>query len=118
MSKQPIFLRQDGMLKRIDPDEIILLQVDDNYVKFHKAESFLMVRTSLNAALAALPANHFLKTHRTYAVSVHHIIEIARDHLILAGILDPIPISRQYYPELMKRLTIIGTGCSDKNDGT
>lgn len=102
------------MLKSIDPDEIILLQVDDNYVKFHTAKASLMVRTSLNAALTRLPANHFLKTHRTYAVSVYHILEIAREYVILAGVADPIPISRQCYPEFVKRLTIIGSGLQDK----
>ena len=104
------------MLKRIDSEEIILLEVDDNYVKFHTANNSLMVRTSLNAALAGLPENHFLKTHRTFAVSVYHIVEIARDYVMLAGILDPIPISRQYYSEFIKRLTIIGSGFSDKKD--
>jgi DNA-binding LytR/AlgR family response regulator len=114
MSEQPIFLRQDGVLKRMDTDEIILLEVDDNYVKFHTADSFLMVRTSLEGALSRLPANHFLKTHRTYAVSINHILEIAREYVTLAGISDPIPISRQYYPDFMKRLTIIGLKLPDK----
>jgi DNA-binding LytR/AlgR family response regulator len=116
MSKQPLFFRIDGVMKKIDPDEIMFLETAKNYVKFFSLNSYLLVRTTIDDALLLLPAGQFFKVHRSYAVSVNHINEIATDFLTLTGVDWTVPISRQYYTQFIRQLTIIGSGFSDKKD--
>lgn len=116
MSKQPLLLRIDGVMKKVDPDEIMLLETAKNYVKFFSLNGSLMVRTTLEDALLKLPADQFAQVHRSYVVSVNDINEISPDFLTITGTDWTVPVSRQYYRKFMKRFTIIGSGFSDKKD--
>ena len=48
----------------------------------------------------------FIKTHRSFAVSIYFIDNIARDHLTVGK--EPIPIARQYYRSVIEQLNVIG----------
>jgi len=47
----------------------------------------------------------FIRTHRSYAVSVLFIDMIDRDHLTIGK--NAIPISRQYYKSVLDQLNVI-----------
>jgi DNA-binding LytR/AlgR family response regulator len=115
MTKQPFFFRQDGLLKKIKLDEILFLEVDDNYVKFHAADYKLMVRATLDAVLKQIPQSLFVQVHRSFAVSVHHVVEIGRVFVELAGMEKAVPVSKLYFPEFIKQINIIGYGLDKKN---
>jgi len=55
--------------------------------------------------MALISPDMFIKTHRSYAASIHFIDDVARDHLIVGG--EAIPISRQYYKPVIRQLNII-----------
>jgi DNA-binding LytR/AlgR family response regulator len=108
MTNQPLFFRDNGKLKKIDSDEIVVLSALGNYVQFFTTRGMLAIRTTLNNVLNLLPPKQFLQVHRTYAVSVHYVTEISRDEVIVTGVEGSIPISKQHYAELIRQLTIIG----------
>lgn len=105
MINQPFFIRQDGGLTRINLDEILILEAADNYTKFLALQYSYMVRVSLDASISRLPENRFVKIHRSFAVAIHHVEEIGKDSVKIGGIM--LPVSRRFYPELIKRLNII-----------
>ena len=47
----------------------------------------------------------FIQTHRSYAVSIFFIDNIARDHFVVAG--EAVPIGKQYYNKVINQLNII-----------
>ncbi len=59
MSGHLFFYRQDGALKKLAIDEIIIIEAANNYVKIHKPGGILMLRTTLDAALNGCPKNNF-----------------------------------------------------------
>jgi DNA-binding LytR/AlgR family response regulator len=107
MPKQSIFFRQSGVLKRLFTDDIVIMEANDNYVKIFSDEGVFTVRTTLDAALSRLPANKFLRVTRTYAVGIEHIDSISKELLKIKGVKNEVPVSKQYYREIIKQITIL-----------
>jgi DNA-binding LytR/AlgR family response regulator len=107
MSKQSIFFRRSGCLKRLSTDDIVIMEANDNYVKIFSDEGVFTVRTTLDAALSRLPANQFLRASRTYAVGIEHIDSISKELLKVKGVKNDVPVSKQYYREILKQINIM-----------
>ena len=108
MSEQYIFFKQNGTLTKVDIDEIIMIEVaDNNYIKFWLAETYYIVRSTLYAVLNRLPANHFLRIHKSHAVSIRYINKIEKDSLFFIGNEVEVPVSRQHFRELKKHIMIL-----------
>lgn len=104
---KPLFVWEDRALKRILPEQIICLTTEKNYMRiFLTDQSVIMVRSTLASAMKKLPKELFVKIHRSHVVSVLHIDMIYKDHVLL--LVQPVPVSRQYYPRLLKRVSVIG----------
>ena len=80
-----------------------------NYTKLilRDLSKALIVRCSLKDMLSKLPKGVFLKTHRSYAVSIYFIDQIERDHIVVAN--KPIPLTKKYYKSLMTQLSILSS---------
>ena len=115
MSEQYIFFKQNGTLTKVHIDEIIMIEVaDNNYIKFWLAETYYIVRSTLYAALNRLPPNHFIRIHKSHAVSVHYINKIEKDSLFFIGNEVEVPVSRQHFRELKKHIMILDAEPSKK----
>jgi DNA-binding LytR/AlgR family response regulator len=102
----PFFVWQNKKLKSVNPEDVMFLVTEKNYTKIVLSNrTFHMVRSSLAAALKRLPANVFIRTDRAFGVSILYIDNIARDHLTIGE--DVIPIGKQYYEGVIKKLHII-----------
>lgn len=106
MILKPIFIYQDRMLERINPEEVAFLVTEKNYTKIVLPdESWYLVRTTLAGALKKLPSDIFVRVHRSVVVSIYHVNEIHRDHVIIAK--RALPVGRQYYKSFLSKLNII-----------
>jgi len=106
MILKPFFIWQDNVLKKIKPEEVMCLFTEGNYTTIFLADkSYYMVRSTLSGALKKLPADVFIKVHRSFAASIFYIDTIERDHLTVGK--EPIPIARRYYKSVLNQLNII-----------
>jgi len=104
--QKPFFVWQNKVLKNINPEHVMCLCTEGNYTKIILSDkSYYLVRSALSGALKKLPADMFIKTHRSFAASIYFIDNIARDHLTVKG--ESIPIARQYYRSVIERLNVI-----------
>ncbi len=102
----PFFVWQDKALKRIHPEDVMCLNTEGNYTRIVLSDkSYYLVRSTLSAALEKLPPDLFIRTHRSYAVSVQFIDNVARDHLIIED--EVVPIAKRYYNQLVDQLNIV-----------
>jgi DNA-binding LytR/AlgR family response regulator len=108
MMMKPIFIWQKQKpIKRIDPEKVLYLATKGNYTRLYFPDkSFLIVRSSLFAALKKLPEGMFIRINDSMAVSVYHIDDIRRDYLVLAG--ESRTIGKPYYSSVLKQLNVIG----------
>jgi DNA-binding LytR/AlgR family response regulator len=107
MIKQYIFFRHKGALKKLDIDEIVVMEAADNYIKIIGMENFFTVRISLEAALKRLPSKKFIRVHRSYVVSLDYIESIDKGYVLLGDKETSIPVSRQYYQKLARQLVVL-----------
>lgn len=107
MTKQYVFFRHKGALKKLDIDEIVVMEANDNYIKIIGMENFFTVRISLEAALKRLPSKKFIRVHRSYVVSLDYIESIDKGYVLLGDKETSLPVSRQYYQKLSRELIIL-----------
>jgi DNA-binding LytR/AlgR family response regulator len=112
MKTPPLFYRSDGILVKINPQDILYIISADNYCKFHTFNEVLTIRISLESAVKQLPPGMFVQVHRSFAVPVNYIDGIARDYLIVhtGGMKQPVQVqvSKKYYGALVKKIKIMG----------
>ena len=107
MKIKTFFIRQDTLLKRIDVSEVIVLEAQGNYIKLIAPGYHYLVRMPLDKAINIMGKDIFCKTSRSYAVSVPHIEEIAKDLVTLAGV--DVPLSKDYYKKVVARVHVVDT---------
>ncbi len=105
MTNQTIFLRQNGILKKVNFADIVAISIEDNYLRFHLLSGDLMVRGTLDATMEKLPSDLFFRIHRSYAVSVNYIDHIGKDFVVVCD--ESIPLSRKYYDTFVSKLNVI-----------
>lgn len=105
MINLPFFIWDDRRYVKINLDEIMILKSEDNYLRFLAREYSYQVRATLDRALSQLPDDRFVRIHKSFAVSLHHLEEVEKDVVKIGGV--SLPISKKFYGELISRLNVI-----------
>jgi len=69
-------VRVGGKTVFLQPSEIFWIQARDDIARIHLADSFIDVREPLSRLESRLPADSFLRVHRSAIVNIAHIREI------------------------------------------
>jgi two-component system, LytTR family, response regulator len=89
-----IYLKCNGKYEKIYFSRILYIEAANNYVFLYTAEKKYMTYTTLKGIEDKLPLNMFVRTHKSYLVSRHHIDLISGSELVIQG--NKIPISRNF----------------------
>lgn len=102
--KDHLFLKQDNKLVKVLFDDILYVEALKDFSKVFLKEKTMLASAHLKLMEDMLPANRFLRVHRSYIVALiaitavqGNIIEIGRQE---------IPIGTTYKDELLKRLQL------------
>lgn len=118
MSNQYIFYRKEGVLRKIEPLEIVFLEISNNYTRVCTLKEEHLIRISLAEALSLLPEGMFAQVHRSFIVNLEHVDSIGRASVLFAAHPElEIPVSRRYYAELMKQIVILEQSSAAIVDG-
>ena len=103
---QPFFVWENKALRKVHPEDVLFFSTEKNYTKIIlENKTYFMVRSSLSGVLKKLPADVFIKIHRSHVASVYHIDSIQKDHLVVSD--EVLPIGKPFYESLMMRLNVI-----------
>ena len=100
-----VFIRDNGILKRINIDEIIYLEAMGDYVKVFTQQKFHVVHTTLKSLEEKLPSSKFMRIHRSYIIALNKI-DFIQDGVINLG-KTSVPVADAYRSSLNKRLNLI-----------
>lgn len=103
---QFIFVKSGYDQVRIDLDDLLYLQAEDNYVTFHEKTRKTVCRMTMAEALGKLPAGRFVRVHKSYAAAVSKIDKIGRADVTIAG--KNLPVSASFREVLFSRLKECG----------
>ncbi|CAN5813317.1 LytTR family DNA-binding domain-containing protein [soil metagenome] len=100
-----VFIRDNGVLKRIALNDILYMEAMGDYVKLYTGPKFNAIHTTLKSMEEKLPAAQFLRVHRSYMVALNKIDSIV-DGVIQIN-KAAIPVADAYRAALNKRLNLL-----------
>lgn len=100
-----VFVKDNGVLKRISIDDILYLEAMGDYVKVHTLQKFHVVHATLKSLEEKLPSAKFSRVHRSYIVAVNKIDFIQEGTISIGK--STIPVADTYKTNLNKRLNLL-----------
>ena len=100
-----VFIRDNGVLKKIKVDEILYLEAMGDYVKLHTAQKFHAIHTTLKAVEEKLPTGKFMRVHRSYIVALDKIDAIEDGTINIQK--NAVPVADAYRSALNSRLNLL-----------
>lgn len=100
-----VFVKDNGILKRISIDDILFLEAMGDYVKVHTAQKFHVVHATLKSIEEKLPSSKFIRVHRSYIVAINKIDFIQEGTISIGKI--SIPVADTHKSNLNKRLNLL-----------
>lgn len=96
------FVRSDRRMKKVNFSDIFYIESYTDYVKIYGDSGVLTTRETISSIESKLPQKQFLRTHRSYIIAIEKIDSFSNEEIILNN--KSIPISRNYKPEVLRRL--------------
>jgi DNA-binding LytR/AlgR family response regulator len=96
------FIKADNRLVKIFFEEVLYVEALQNYVTIHTASRKYMTYLTFKAVEDYLPAEQFLKVHKSYIVAASKIDSIEGNDIRIGQ--QHIPISRNQKDEVMEKL--------------
>ena len=87
-----IFLKDDKKHYQVKFKDILFLEAYGNYVKFHTATQMIITHQSLASFVEKLPANQFVRVHKSFVVALDKIEMIEGNRITIK--LQEIPIGK------------------------
>lgn len=100
--KNELFVKSAGRLERVEIGEILFVESMQNYVIIHRPSGKLIVYMTLAGMMEQLPAERFMRVHKSFAVSLPHVSSI-EGHTLMIGA-HQIPVSRTLREEAVQRI--------------
>lgn len=97
-----LFIKVDGKLVKVLYDDILFVEAVQNYVTIHTKEKKLLTYLTFHSVEEFLPSALFIKTHKSYLVTLSKIESIDGACVQIAN--HSIPISRNLKDEVMERI--------------
>ncbi len=96
------FIKADNKLVKIFFDEILFVEALQNYVIIHTSDKKFITYLTFKSVEEYLPADRFIKTHKSYIISASKINSIEGNDIRIGN--HHVPISRNEKDEVMEKL--------------
>ncbi|HEY8937063.1 MAG TPA: LytTR family DNA-binding domain-containing protein [Cyclobacteriaceae bacterium] len=101
--QQYLYIRADYSLRKIAIADILFIEGLDDYLKIHlQNQKSIVARMTMKAMQEKLPANLFVRVHRSFIVPLSRIENIRNKIIAIGG--ESIPIGASYEEAFMKML--------------
>ncbi|MDO4496985.1 MAG: LytTR family DNA-binding domain-containing protein [Bacteroidales bacterium] len=102
VSRDFLIVKADYKLYKINYSDLLYIEGQHEYVSFYTTGKRITALYSLKALEENLPADKFVRVHKSYIVSIANIQEIEQVSVTVAG--NKIPIGNKYKENLESRL--------------
>jgi len=94
-----IFVRSHDKMVKVCINNILYIEAERNYCKIHCKDKEHLLVTTLKYLEEKLPSNNLMRIHRSFIVNLHHIDEIATNHVVIGK--KAIPLSAELKKQLL-----------------
>lgn len=103
LENEAIFLKVDRKFVKILIKDILFIESLKDYIRVKTATDSFVSYQSLTSITEKLPAEKFIRVHRSFTIAVDKVSVIQGSYLEIGGKL--IPISREHRQEVLGRIT-------------
>ncbi|WP_240049272.1 LytR/AlgR family response regulator transcription factor [Mucilaginibacter psychrotolerans] len=96
--KDYLFLKTGYEQVKVLFDDICYLEATGNYVNFELKDKQLLSRMTISEVENLLPADQFIRIHRSFIAAVNKVEKIERHQLVVNGAI--LPVGSSYYQNL------------------
>ena len=89
-----LFIKSDTRYFKVNYDDIRFIEGMRDYVAVHTPKQRILTLMSMTRILERLPADRFMRVHKSYIIGIRHIELIQNHRITIAG--REIPISNSY----------------------
>lgn len=100
-----VFLKEGNIIRRVALAEICIIEAMGDYVKIHVSDKFFTIHTTLKSLEGKLPAERFLRIHRSYIIALDKVDYVQESTLRICG--KFIPIAESYRKNLIKKMPLL-----------
>lgn len=97
-----LFVRSDYKLEKVSFSELLFVEAMQNYCVLHTGSKKLISHITLTQVLEKLPANRFMRIHKSFIVCLEKVTSVESTHLLIHQ--QRIPISRALKNEVHQRV--------------
>jgi len=101
-SRDFFFYKTKGRQDKIAFKDILWVESANNYIVVKCSYKKFVLRETLEHFTSQLPANRFIRTHRSFAVQIDKIDTLNKSNLVIAD--QSVPVSRKYRSQVLKEL--------------
>lgn len=97
-----LYFRADRKMVKVFLNDILYVESLKDYVKVYTMKGMIITKYAMAALEAMLPANNFLRVHRSFLISINKIDSFTTDEINIRGQL--IPVGKLYRQQALKTL--------------
>lgn len=90
---QVILLKSGTQLFRISVGDILFVEAAGNYMTFHTVDRKILSLLTMKEVMEQLPADMFVRVHKSFVVSLRHIDIVERHQVKVRGVAIPIGLT-------------------------
>jgi DNA-binding LytR/AlgR family response regulator len=96
------YIKSDNKLVKINYADVQFIEALQNYVAIHTDQKKYITYLTFHSIEEYLPANRFVKTHKSYIVAMHKVESIEGNEILIGK--NRIPISRTEKESVLEKL--------------
>ncbi len=106
-TQDSIFVKSNSRLVKVKTADLFYVEALKDYVILHTRDAKYTVHSTMKDIYKKLPANDFLRVHRSYIVRLDKITAIEHPNLVMEESKKLIPIGGSYKDELTSRFKFV-----------
>ena len=96
-------VKADYKLYKVNFEDLLFIEGQHEYVTFHTKTKRITALYSLKNLEETLPKDKFIRTHKSFIVSIKNIEDIDKVNVTVAG--NKIPVGASFRDSLIERLS-------------
>ena len=101
-AKNYLFIKTEYRMERVDFSDILFIEGQGAYLRIVTRQAKIMTIQNFQSMEQVLPADNFLRVHKSYIVAMDKIESIERNVILIAE--QRIPVGKNYQNEFYRRL--------------
>lgn len=97
-----VLIKADKTLHKIACSSIFFIEAFGDYVKIHLDDSAILTNSTFTALLEELPADKFVRTHKSFAVNIDKLKSISGNQIAIGK--HKVPVGYKFKPAFMEFL--------------